>query len=175
MSTDNIKTKLKKHLLAHTPPEEECHVLYLMAEIRKWLDQNPRVKYPALRLYCNWCVHTAHEHSNSFLTKTAKTVLSDIQYCKINSIAIKSAALEEFFSMQELRNTLKEFLTNIFLPAAITDAKNWPHFQQLLVGIVSEQPIIDPCKGILGFYYNEDGTRVVEYEIQPRKNESFSF
>lgn len=38
MSQPEINHKLMKFLADHVPPSEECHIVYLLVEIRKILD-----------------------------------------------------------------------------------------------------------------------------------------
>jgi hypothetical protein len=58
MSRPEIVDKLNSFLSTHHTFTEEAQVVYLLIEIRKILDRDSNMKYPLLRFYCDWCVHT---------------------------------------------------------------------------------------------------------------------
>jgi len=58
MGKIEIVEKLNDFLGEHAPFMEECHVVYMLVETRKVLDRENNRKYPILRFYCNWTVHT---------------------------------------------------------------------------------------------------------------------
>ena len=73
MGRIEIVDKLNLFLDKHSPFTEECHVLYTLVEIRKVLDRENNHKYPILRFYCNWSVHTDKDS-----TKEMEAVMKDI-------------------------------------------------------------------------------------------------
>jgi hypothetical protein len=177
MGKPSIIQKLGKHLADHTPPKEECHVMYLMAEIRKVLEHdNSSGKYPALRLYSNWCVHTQLDRPNNFMKQAAEGIENEIQASIVAGIPPEQGKkLSQFLSMQVLKTTLREFLQENHLSDEITGGQNWKSFQGLLVNIVSEQPIKAPSKRIAEFIYNDDGNGIIVFEIEPPQFKSFKF
>src|SRR5213594_2479644 len=54
--TKDIISKIRKHL--ENPVDTECAVVYLLAEVRKVIDdEKPRPWPLALWLHCNWALH----------------------------------------------------------------------------------------------------------------------
>jgi|ERR1035437_446534 hypothetical protein len=177
MGKPSIIQKLGNHLDRHTPPSEECHVLYLMAEIRKVLDHdNSSAKYPALRLYSNWCVHTRLDRPSKFINQAAAEIEGEIQACiEAGTEVAKGDNLRRFLTMEALKQSLEAFLGDNHLPTRITDGENWKSFQGLLVEIVSEQPIIAPSTRIARFVYEDDGNGVLDFVIEQPKVRRFKF
>ena len=57
MSRHEIVEKLESEL--SRPIERESQVVYIMVETRKYLESTGQLdNYPALRLYCDWVVHS---------------------------------------------------------------------------------------------------------------------
>ena len=52
---DSIIIKLKNFLMDHDPVTEECHIVYLLAEIRKLMERTKcnESKFQILRFLCN--------------------------------------------------------------------------------------------------------------------------
>jgi hypothetical protein len=169
MGKPSIIDKLEDHLAFHMPPTEECHVMYLMAEIRKILEHdNSSDKYPALRFYCNWCVHTHLDRPNRFMKQAAENIELEIQGLMDAKLPIsKGKSLSAFLSMQELRRALAQFLGDNCLPTTLTDGDNWKSFHTLLSDIISEQPILAPSKKIAEFVYDDFGNVIIQYEVTP--------
>jgi hypothetical protein len=178
MGKPSIIDKLKRHLKEDQMPlTEECQVMYLMAEIRKVLEHdNSSDKYPALRFYSNWCVHTRLDRPNKFMRRAAAEIESEIQACiEAKQEVLAGQNLTHFLSMQELRKALGDFLTDNNIPQKITEEKNWKHFKSLLVEIISEQPIEAPSERIAEFVYDDFGNGFIYFQIEPPKFRRFKF
>ena len=177
MGKPSILQKITDHLVLHQPPKEECHVLYLMAEIRKILEHDESSgTYPALRFYSNWCVHTHIDRPNRFMTRAAADIEKEIQASiAANQEITAGKNLAHFLSMQELRTALRKFLTDNGVSAEITEDENWKHFQSLLVEIISEQPIEAPSKRIAKFVYDDCGNGFIDFQIEPPKLKHIKF
>ena len=68
---ENIRRQLTNHV------SEDAHVVYMMVEIRKLIDQEKLEKhYPWLKLVCDWTVHTSieykHDAAEPLLTNSIK-------------------------------------------------------------------------------------------------------
>ena len=67
MAREEIIEKLDEFLSSHSPLMEECHIVYLMVEIRKILDHErdhrKNGEFSLLRFYCDWTVHTEKQES----------------------------------------------------------------------------------------------------------------
>lgn len=160
MGQNQILKKLESHLVAHTAPTEESHVMYLLAEIRKYLDQEQmqESKYAVVRFYANWCVHKVVKESRAYVKKLVPDVIYYIQNSYSVSRQInKGDFLAQFLSLENLRVGLQVFLNDKQLPTAITQGANWEAFRANLFGILSEQSFIDPINGSFTLIYSDDG------------------
>jgi hypothetical protein len=177
MGKPSILQKLNGHLMRHMPPTEECHVLYLMAEIRKVLEHDDSSgTYPALRFYSNWCVHTHIDRPNKFMTCVATEIEKEIQTKIATNQSVSAGAnLSHFLSMQELKKTLEKFLNDNGISTEVIQEENWKKFKSLLVEIVSEQPIEPPSGRIAKFVYDEFGNGFIEFQVEQPKFRSFKF
>ena len=64
--TKDIISKIRKHL--ENPVDTECAVVYLLAEVRKVIDdEKPRPWPLALWLHCNWALHVDLSQTNTTL------------------------------------------------------------------------------------------------------------
>ena len=146
MGQPQIIKKLGIHLGLHTPPTEECHVLYLLAEIRKFLEQGkPDARYSVLEFYGNWCVHPLLDRKSPFITQITPDILKCIQECiTLNEPIEKGSYLAKFLSLEHVKQVLKVFLIENKLPTEITVGANWETFRTMLLGILSEQPFEEP-------------------------------
>lgn len=146
MGQPQIIEKLEMHLGSHTPPTEECHVLYLMAEIRKFLEQGAKdARFSALEFYGNWCVHSLISRNSEFINQISPHIHNGIQ--QFNSgqrLFVKGDDLAKFLSLEHLKQALLVFLADNYLPTEITVGANWEAFRSRLFGILSEQPFEEP-------------------------------
>lgn len=152
MAKDEIVEKLKRFLEVHTPLMEECHVVYLMVQIRKILDHERQVgglAFPLLRFYCDWTVHTEKER----ITPSMKTIMEDIfasvRFQITNGPFAKrnQNSVTQFAYMAQLRVEAQQFAARHDLGSSWTD-EGWLHFVQLLVKVLANQPIVKPIDDI---------------------------
>ena len=155
MGQIEIIDKLNLFLNKHNPFIEECHVLYTLVEIRKVLDHKNNRKYPILRFYCNWSVHTDKDS-----TKEMKAIMENIyedvkkQIANPALVGIKGKTkVVGFMYMEDLQSEILKFLQEYELPTSLTERSNWLEFIKLLVKILVDQPINTPCAGIKQFTF----------------------
>jgi len=154
--------------------EEEHHVICLMIEIRKALDYDNNSKYRLLRFYCDWVVHAEKDYITEDIRHILNIVYEEISRIKKDK-ASQAIAIMNFFSMQELRNEIKEFLKEYDLPNNLTkDEVSWSDFWILLAGILKDQPINNPTDDIELFSYSfSENDRVegkIKFKNKTRKN-----
>ncbi len=90
MAREKIIEKLNRFLTDHNPLAEECHVVYLMVEIRKVIDhEKSNATYPLLKFYSDWTVHTEKGH----ITPEIKQMM-EVMY-KTAEMEIKNPALRK--------------------------------------------------------------------------------
>ncbi len=155
MSKPSIIEKLENLLASHLPFKEEAQVVYFLVETIKILDRDNNQKYPLIRFYRDWSVHTTKDK----ITNEIKTIMGEIY--KDLSIQVtnkgingKKAKIIDFMYMEDLQDELRLFLAEYGLPVLLVVVKeNWISFVTLLVKVLEDQPIIKPCKEISSFAF----------------------
>ena len=151
---DSIITKLRALLLKYNPMTEECHVVYLLVEIRKLMERiGPRdCDYPIVRFYCNWAVHPCKDRDNKAIVPIVNKI-----YQSINNgykfeeqkifIPADSSGLE-FMGLEQLKQEIISLFAYLSLPQALFDDNNWASFRDLLIQVLIDQPINNPTDDI---------------------------
>ncbi len=131
---------------------DESQVVYLMVETRKFIDHiSGGTTYPVLKFYADWCVHTKKDKitleikalSEKMYAHAVATIMSQ------GVVAADSSPIKDFVYMEDLKIELKSFLQNNGLPTGLVDdKKNWVQLVSLLVKVLEEQPIINPCSEV---------------------------
>ena len=153
MAREEIVEKLDSFLNGHMPFTEECHVIYLLVEARKVLDHDNNRKYPVLRFYCNWSVHTDKD-STQEMEAIMKDIYQDVEK-KISNPALVSGETKVigFMYMEDLQVEMTKFLREYQLPTSLTGESNWLEFVKLFVKILADQPIKNPSADIKQFAF----------------------
>lgn len=155
MGRIEIVNKLNLFLDKHAPFTEECHVLYTLVEIRKVLDRENNSKYPILRFYCNWSVHT-DKKSTKEMEAVMKDIYEDIEK-QITTPALggkgRKTKVIGFMYMEDLQAEIGKFLQDYQLPVSLTEKSSWLEFVKLLVKILVDQPINTPSADIKQFSF----------------------
>jgi hypothetical protein len=151
---DEIVKKLNDFLIKHKIFTEECHVVYLMVEIRKILDRENGHRYPLLRFYCDWTVHT----EKGRITDEMKIIMSEIFQtvkAEIENPAMTRAGspVMRFAYMENLKGEIKMFLEGHGISFVLVEEDNWIQFVQLLVNVLENQPIKNPIDEIVLFSF----------------------
>ena len=153
MGRIEIVDKLNLFLDKHAPFTEECHVLYTLVEIRKVLDRENNRKYPILRFYCNWSVHTDKD-STKEMEVVMKDIYEDIKKQIANPTLVSGKTkIIGFMYMEDLQAEVLKFLQEYQLPISLTEKSNWLEFVKLLVKILADQPINTPSADIKQFAF----------------------
>jgi len=143
---DSILAKLRPKLAG--PPEDEADVVYVLVEIRKYLDHSDPDgdKFAVLRTYCDWPVHVLLDRGG------AKRLIRSLNDAFAAPQAERSKALWEIsnkFSLAEFQNELRLFLQLNDLPLVLVeDHVCWGQFVKHYVAVVSDCPIVyvEPSK-----------------------------
>lgn len=155
MGRIEILDKLNLFLDKHAPFTEECHVLYALVEIRKVLDRENNRKYPILRFYCNWSVHTDKD-STKEMEAVMNDIYKDIEKQIANPALVGMGGKTKvigFMYMEDLQAEILKFLQEYELPISLTEKSNWLEFVKLLVKILADQPINTPSADIKQFAF----------------------
>ncbi len=141
---DAIVDKLRRFLISHNPLTEECHVIYLLVEIRKLLDCAPECENEFLRFYCDWSVHTEKTGRIHVIAPMIQEIedsivkghrFSDWQFSPANDSPIKLIYKKELFE------NMKNLFLQLSLPMDIFEEKNLEYFLRLLIQVLINQPI----------------------------------
>ena len=138
----SIIDKLRSILME--PIDNECKVVYLLAECRKLLETYPpRSTAFALKLYCHWALHVDLNNPKTTLAflrnaeKYAGSVLNGSQ-----DIAEENRMLREFAFLESFRRELEEFLTFHQLPTDLcTNNERWHEFLTHYSGVIEDGSI----------------------------------
>lgn len=170
MGRIEIVDKLNLFLDKHAPFTEECQVVYMLVETRKVLDRDNNPKYPTLRFYCNWSVHTDKNP-----TKEMEAVMNDIYQDIKKQIANPALVSGKtkiigFMYMEDLQAEMAKFLQEYQLPISLTKENNWLEFLKLFVKILVDQPINSPSVDIKQFAFLPAADGCVRGRIDFNKN-----
>lgn len=134
---NEILRKLRSELTR--PIRSERQVVYIMAEIRKFLELlQQKSACPFLVLYCDWVLHPR------LCGTTARQVIGDVD-ALVEDDNVSSRDNEdklELLQLKAFRNNLLDFLSKHHLSAALcTDDKRWNTFLKFYMEVVRECPL----------------------------------
>lgn len=156
MAQSEIIEKLNTFLLQHALLKEECHIVYLMVEIRKILDhENSNPKYPLLKFYSDWTVHIKKDRISPEMEKIMSNMYETASNEIVNPISAQAMSpVIQFAYMESLGKEVKQFLESHNLDSSLADEKDkWIKFIQLLIKVLENQPINNPTKDIEYFCF----------------------
>jgi hypothetical protein len=135
-----ILAKLKSKL--SVPPPDEADVVYILVEIRKYLDHTDpkRTSYAVLGTYCDWPVHIILSRKGA---RDILRALGDAYADSLTDEGRDKAMLAIFkrFSLYEFEKELRRFLQSTGLPLNLLDEPGqWAQFLQHYVSVVSDCP-----------------------------------
>jgi len=132
MGLNQIRDKLNNELQLFTSTEyslTEKDVVYLFVESRKILEQeNDFNKFPSIKFYADWIVHSEKSHAPKIIESMLK--------------AFDSKKIDEFISMEYLRDELRVFIQVHNLYANVLEEKYWKPIWFKLINILSDQPLV---------------------------------
>lgn len=137
---NNIIQKITPYL--SRPLEGECEVVYVMAEIRKVLEQHEANGLPrlsVLNLFCNWALHTASYKDPTNIR--AYFSAHDLRDGMTPEEFLDSRFFKEIMNLAIMKTELGNFLKIHDLPNVILDREQWSNFADLYTGVVSEVPM----------------------------------
>lgn len=143
MAREEIIEKLDKFLAKYPILNEECHVVYLLVEIRKHLESDNNPNFPLLKFYSDWTVHTNKARDLARIKSMVDKI--DSCYSKASHYPINDDGIFEFLDMTELKEELRSFFNRHSLPMSILEDKNgWSEFVDTLTSVLYDQPILNP-------------------------------
>lgn len=144
-----IIDKLKKYLLVHQINKED-QVVYVMVELRKLLDRlgdkGDGSKYPLIRFYSDWVVHTEKD----IITSAMKNVLHQVEerldpHPKEDDVS--------FLLLPEFRNEMIALFEKYGFNNSLFESLRWKEYVISLTQVLADQPMIEPTRRIKEFRY----------------------
>lgn len=144
---DSIINKLKKFLTEHDPIVEECHVVYLLVEMRKMLDRTEGSigRFQILRFYCDWALHTEKSRRIDVIASIVQGIEDTIMRGHKFSSGLflpSGDAHVKFIYKEELQKNMNDFFLEYGFPVSIFDKEKWEKFVFTLIQVLIDQPII---------------------------------
>jgi len=149
----NIKDKLTRELVRRI--ESEQQVVYILAEIRKYLEQQGQLAlYPGLVFGCNWALHSRLRGPEA--QRIAGVLNSYEQWLAENPdkgpIDAGNGLLQELsdnFRLNQFRRDLAAFLRAEMLPAQVVDDdKRWLTFFWQYASVIQDCPLESVSQGL---------------------------
>jgi hypothetical protein len=139
---DTILAKLREKVAR--PPENEADVVYVLVEIRKYLDHTDpdRNNFKILRTYCDWVAHIFLDRGG---VKSLLVELDAALAAGGNETEQKRAmkTRHDHFSLSKFQDELRRFLASNALPVLVVDDQaHWGQFLKHYVAVVSDCPFI---------------------------------
>jgi hypothetical protein len=123
-------------------PQNEADVVYILVEIRKYLDHtDPKGgQYAVLRTYCDWPVHILlSQNGAEILLRSLDDAFAAPETERGRAIR---AAFDKF-SLTEFLNELRRFLRSKGLPCTLVEDRVWwGEFLKHYVAVVSDCPFV---------------------------------
>ena len=143
MSQHSIIEKLGGEL--RLPLRRESQVLYVMAEVRKYLEIESELgaeDFPELEFFCNWVLHTKISYKSSATHIRAFLQPFDVTPGMSIEEYLNSQYYQTILQLELLRTELRRFFNKHGLPVGWIDEHNgWAGFEYLYTSIVSEVPL----------------------------------
>ena len=149
--------------------DTELKVLYLLAEIRKYIDrcgQEEKNKYPNLYFYCNWVLHIKMDRTPAkIILNRFESIFSSTNNMKeMSNIFIKQES--DFYSFVDLKKELLDFLKVNDLPTELLKNSNrWFKFKKLLVEILMDCPLVNEGGKVSKFSYEREEDGQIRFRV----------
>lgn len=155
MAASEIAEKLNMFFGAHTPVTEECHVVYIMVELRKMLEHEKATKTSPLAFYCDWVVHTEKDRITDDIRVMIDKIYQDVRQKIASTVYTRDdrSAVVDLLYFQELKKEVRAYLLRNDIIGSVTEDGNWNVFVSLLVKILENQPINNPTKDVTKFMF----------------------
>jgi len=141
MGRTAIEEKLTHHL-SNKGPLTEARVVYILVETRKLLELHDELdKYPTLRFFCDWALHSKLSHS-----RTTQPILRifDEAYPLICSSQVLPPNLEreiaDTINLIQFKDEFATVLATYNLPNAIV-TNRWPTFLHSYTAVIEDCPL----------------------------------
>ena len=128
------------------PVDEECRVVYLLAQIRKVLHDDDSADRPfALWMYCHWALHVDLERRKTtieFLQAVDNYVCNNVEQLDSHGSSLftdENGWLDDYIYLDAFREQLGDFLESNGLPTQLTDEDTaWLSFLAAYAGVIED-------------------------------------
>jgi hypothetical protein len=141
-----IEEKLDRELSAGAP-FNEARVVYILVELRKYIDTREapfRERYELLKMYCDWVVHV-ELFSNKHLVAMLQAFDADMD---IPEGSPASPTLLKYSTLSEFRQEFGKFLREVNLPDFTSDSAQWKPFVHEYSQVVADCPLYTTRKNM---------------------------
>ncbi len=144
---DSIIIKLKNFLMDHDPVTEECHIVYLLVEIRKLMERTEcnESKFQILRFYCDWALHTKKNQRLNVIASIVQgiedSILQGHRFPDGQFLPFGNSHIQ-FIYKEELQRSMKDFFLEQGLPTSMFNKEKWEKFVFLFIQVLIDQPIV---------------------------------
>jgi hypothetical protein len=174
MGQRQLEQKITDLLTTPSPFKDEPQVLYFLVESRKILDKQRAAAnsnlFPVLRFYADWSVHTEKNQRMTTINQIVQkldTSIKNLGY-NIEKIPVDNPqSIADFVLMIELRKEILAYLKQFKLPKKIfSNNSDWLVFVNSLIGILNEQPLMNPSASIRKILLNKPDSDTVTLIIE---------
>jgi len=157
--------------------DTEPKTLYLLAEIRKFIDgycQKEKTYYPNLYFYCDWVLHIEMDRTPTkiILDRFESIFLGINNLDKISKIFKKQE--KDFYQLEGLKKELKSFFKIYSLSTELIDNKRmWYHFEKLLVEILIDCSLANKKGMVSRFSYEKGEDDQIRFRVKMKNLGSF--
>ena len=156
----DILDKLKNHCSYKI--NSVCQVVYLLVEIRKFLDYDKKgILYKKqcsfLKICCTWAVHIKIEDTKLF-REMFEQIYREIQkYSHDENKEALEKQISNIISFKKFRDQLFHFLKNFEIKDITTDEQEWREFIKSCLSVIADCPLIKINEHIEQFSINKKG------------------
>ena len=157
--------------------DTEPKVLYLLAEIRKYLEgcnQGEKDKYPNLYFYCNWVLHIKLSGSSAIkILNRFESIFLGMNNLKEMGTIFKKQE-RDFYLFVDLKKELRSFLEVNDIPTELLGSRGrWFKFKKLLVEILMDCPLVNEGGKVSKFSYERGKDEQIRFRVKIEKLGSF--
>lgn len=157
--------------------DTEPKALYLLAEIRKYIDgycPEDEDKYPNLYFFCDWVLHIQMDRSPAkAILKRFQSTFTGIKDLKqISKIFIKKE--KDFYLFEDLKTELQDFFQTNGLPTKIIEnSGSWFRFKKLLVEILMDCALSNEKEIVSKFAFEKGADKQIRFRVKVKGLGSF--
>lgn len=174
MGQRQLEQKITDLLTTPNPFKDEPQVLYFLVESRKILDKQRAAAnsdlFPVLRFYADWSVHTEKDRRMTTIKQMIRaldTSINNLGYSIAEMPVNNPQPIADFVLMIELRKEILAYLKQFKLPERLfSNNSDWLVFVNSLIGILDEQPLMNPSASIRKILLNKPDSNTVTLIIE---------